>query len=238
MAPDGIEEQIAYYRARAPEYDDWWVRRHEYDFGADFEARWVEEVAAVYAALDDFRPTGDVLELAAGTGLFTERLLHHAAHVTAVDASPETLAINTARNGTDRVEPVVADLFAWEPTRRYDHVCFSFWISHVPVARWSAFWTMVGAALAPGGRVWFADNARADHVAAHGPARVGGWGDADRPDGVENSQRRLRDGRQFTIVKRYWSPPELEADLAGLGWSARCANTAWAFLHGSAGRAP
>jgi len=95
----------------------------------------------------------------------------------------------------------------------------------------------VEQALAPGGRVWFCDNARADHAAAHGPPRIAGWGDAARPDGVENSERSLRDGRRFTIVKRYWSPPELETELAGLGWSARCANTAWAFLYGEAERA-
>jgi hypothetical protein len=89
----------------------------------------------------------------------------------------------------------------------------------------------------PGGRVWFCDNARADHAAAHGPAVAVDRGDARRPDGVENSQRVLRDGRQFTIVKRYWAPAELEADLAALGWSARCANTTWAFLYGSAERA-
>jgi hypothetical protein len=67
---------------------------------------------------------------------------------------------------------------------------------------------------------------------------VEGWGDVRRPDGVENSERALRDGRQFTIVKRYWRPGELEVELAALGWSAWCANTAWAFLHGSAERAP
>ena len=107
-----LAEQVAYYRARAPEYDDWWERRHEYDFGPVFDAAWAEEVAAVGAALDTFAPTGDVLELAAGTGIFTAQLLRHADRVTAVDASPEALAINTARNGTDRVDTVVADLFA------------------------------------------------------------------------------------------------------------------------------
>ena len=111
--------------------------------------------------------------------------------MTAVDASPEALAINAARNGTDRVEHVVADLFDWEPPRRFDHVCFSFWISHVPATRWAGFWAMVARALVPGGRVWFCDNARADHAIAHGPALLAGAGDARRPDGVEDSAREL-----------------------------------------------
>jgi demethylmenaquinone methyltransferase/2-methoxy-6-polyprenyl-1,4-benzoquinol methylase len=232
-----LAEQVDYYRARAPEYDDWWERRHQYDFGPQFASAWAVEVAAVGDALDRFAPTGDVLELAAGTGIFTALLLAHAEHVTAVDASPEALAINAARNGTDRVEHAVADLFEWEPPRRFDHVCFSFWISHVPATRWAGFWAMGARALVPGGRVWFCDNARADHAIAHGPALLAGVGDTRRPDGVEDSARVLRDGRQFTIVKRYWSPPELEAELAGLGWSARCGTTTWAFLHGTAERA-
>jgi len=241
LAPDGVEErlaeQVAYYRARAPEYDDWWERRNGYDFGPEFEESWQAEVDAVYAALDRFAPTGDVLELAAGTGIFTAQLLGHAERVTAVDASPEALAINVARNGTDRIDAVVADLFEWEPPRRFDHVCFTFWISHVPASRWSGFWAMVDRALAPGGRVWFCDNARADHARAHGPALLPDRGDAARPDGVEDSERALRDGRQFTIVKRYWTPAGLGDDLAALGWSAQCANTAWAFLYGSVERA-
>jgi hypothetical protein len=131
----------------------------------------------------------------------------------------------------------VADLFAWELLRRFDYVCFTFWISHVPVERWVPFWSLVGRALAPGGRVWFADNADPHHAGAYGPALVAGRGDAGRPDGVEDSERSLRDGRQFTIVKRYWRPSDLETDLATLGWSAQCSNTTWAFLHGSARRA-
>ena len=42
-----IDEQIAYYRARAAEYDDWWLRRGEFDLGADFAGAWASDVDAV-----------------------------------------------------------------------------------------------------------------------------------------------------------------------------------------------
>jgi len=129
-------------------------------------------------ALDAFAPGGQVLELAAGTGTWTGELARHADHVTAVDAAPEVLAINRARHGGLRVTYVVADLFSWTPPRRFDAVCSGFWISHVPAARWAWFWTLVDAALAPGGRVWFCDSAHPAHVAAHGPRTVRGQGDA------------------------------------------------------------
>jgi ubiquinone/menaquinone biosynthesis C-methylase UbiE len=81
-----LHEQIAYYRARASEYDEWFLRTGRYDRGEEQNSRWFAEVAEVAAALDAFRPAGRVLELAAGTGLWTERLARYADHITALDA--------------------------------------------------------------------------------------------------------------------------------------------------------
>ncbi len=232
-----LDEQMAYYRARAPEYDDWWNRANGFDRGPAFAANWQGNTNQLIEALDRFDPQGEVLELAAGTGTFTEVILRRADRVTVVDASPEVLAINAARNGTDRVEQITADLFAWEPPRRWPTIVFGFWISHVPEARWQAFWSLVERALAPGGRVWFCDNAENDHAALHGPRDVPDpVGDAAYPGLGERKPRVLSDGRAFTIVKRYWTPAGLEDDLAALGWDARCATTDWAFLHGTATR--
>ena len=82
-----LREQIAYYRAR--EYDEWFLRQGRYDRGPELNRRWFDEVAEVRQALAAFNPTGHVLELACGTGLWTEPLLRQAARITAVDASPE-----------------------------------------------------------------------------------------------------------------------------------------------------
>ena len=71
-----------------------------YDRGDEFNARWHEETRAVERALDDWlarREPRTALELACGTGLFTHRIARHVGHVTAVDASPEVIAINRAR---------------------------------------------------------------------------------------------------------------------------------------------
>ena len=131
-----LREQIAYYRARAGEYDEWFLRQGRYDRGAEANAAWFDEVGALVRALDDFRPCGRVLELAAGTGLWTQRLAVYAETLTAVDASSEVLALNRARVGDRRaVSYVVADLFDWRPAGRYDTIFFSFWLSHVPPER-------------------------------------------------------------------------------------------------------
>src|SRR5260370_23401473 len=142
-----MQDQVDYYRARAAEYDEWWFRGGRYDRGADLNARWHADTAAVDAALVDWlgkhRPR-NVLELACGTGLFTRHLAPRTDHVTALDASSEVLAINRARVGGDNVEYIEADLFSWQPQRPYDAVFFSFWLSHVPPDRLGPFSAIVG----------------------------------------------------------------------------------------------
>src|ERR1700722_2764696 len=75
--------QRAYYSALAPDY---------LDQGLDLPGG-----AELTDALDAFRPAGSVLELACGPGTWTRQLLRHASDVTAVDASPDMLAITAGR---------------------------------------------------------------------------------------------------------------------------------------------
>ena len=230
MSDGGIlQDQIDYYRARAGEYDEWWFRTGRYDRGPEFNARWRAEVGAVEAALATWltaRRPQTLLELACGTGLFTRRLAPRVPHITAVDASPEVLAINRSRVATANVDYVEADLFAWRPAARYDAVFFSFWLSHVPEERFAAFWDKVAHALAPGGAAYLIDSAfdptstAKDHVLP------------ERDTGIVT--RRLNDGREFRIVKLFWELQALAARLGALGWSPTVAKTPSYFIHGHA----
>jgi ubiquinone/menaquinone biosynthesis C-methylase UbiE len=218
-----LEEQKRYYRERAAEYDDWWFRRGRYALGPEDAARWDADVAEVEAALEAFAPGGDVLELAGGTGLWTRHLVRHARSLTVVDASAETLELNRRRVGNPAVEYVHADVFEWQAPRTYDVCFFSFWLSHVPEARFAEFWRLVRAALAPGGRVFLVDSGRGD--GAHTSALNEG-----------EELRRLADGREFRIVKRYFEPRELERRLAEVGFAAEARTTAnGSFLYASCG---
>jgi demethylmenaquinone methyltransferase/2-methoxy-6-polyprenyl-1,4-benzoquinol methylase len=222
---DLLSEQRRYYRARAPEYDDWWFRRDRYVLDAEAEEAWFADVAALEAELARFDPAGDVLELAAGTGIWTSRLATYADRLTAVDASPEVLERNRARSGPG-VEHVVADIFAWAPPRPFDACFFAFWLSHVPRERVAEFWALVARALRPDGRVFLIDNARAGD-----PRHTVGMGE-------EVARRSLADGREFDIVKRFWSPAELEDELATSGFEVAAAETPnRLFLYASGRRA-
>jgi demethylmenaquinone methyltransferase/2-methoxy-6-polyprenyl-1,4-benzoquinol methylase len=222
-----LAEQRAFYQARAPEYDDWWQRRGRYDRGDEQRAEWDRQIAAVEAALDSFSAAGNVLELAGGTGWWTERLARTASHLTVVDSSPETLSLNRARVQRADVDYVCADLFDWPPHRRYDVVFFSFWLSHVPRPRVKPFWDMVRSCLAPHGRVFFIDNRNDPLGSPHNkdPFVVG--------HGPDLQLRRLSDGTEWTVVKIMYEPAELEAVLAAAGWSSQIDATRW-FVYGTA----
>jgi SAM-dependent methyltransferase len=221
-----IEEQIAYYQARAGEYDEWFLRQGRYDHGLEMNARWFAEVEQVARALEAFAPAGDVLELASGTGQWTQRLAPTARSVTAVDSSPEVHAINQERLGGVPVRYVVADLFRWQPDRQYDTIFFSFWLSHVPPERLESFWSIVRAALAPGGRVFFVDALYEETSTAKNHQLEG-------PD-AHAVTRRLNDGQEYRIVKVFYRPEILTEQLTGWGWRARIERTPTYFYYGEA----
>ncbi len=226
--PAILAEQVAYYRRRAGEYDEWWLRTGRYDRGPELNAAWhadAREVeAALVAVLDRLRPAR-ALELACGTGLFTRFVAPRVGRLLALDASPEVQAINAARVASANVDYELADLFAWRPRERYDFVFMSFWLSHVPEDRFDAFWAMVRAALAPGGTAYVIDSGWDTTSSAVNHVRP------DREGGV--AQRKLNDGSEYRIVKVFHEPDALARRLAGLGFASHVVHTPRYFIHGA-----
>ena len=197
MAATPWQEQVAYYRARAAEYD---LTSYLDVHGAD------RRVAALVGWL---RPGGDLLEIACGTGMWTRHLADCAATVTAMDAAPEMIALARQQVTAGTVTFVTADILTWAPSRRFDTVFFAFWLSHVPASEFGRFWSLVRSALASGGRVLFVDDQPA---AAALETYVEGSG--------EVVQRRLRDGTRHRLIKVARDPADLTRQLTDLGWQA------------------
>jgi SAM-dependent methyltransferase len=221
-----LREQLDYYRARAAEYNQWWLRLGRYDRGAECNAQWFAEAAQVLAALKQFQPSGRILELACGTGIWTEQLLPFASQLTAVDGSPEMLAINAVRLRSPLVRYVEADLFGWQPTEQFDTIFFGFWLSHVPPERFTDFWQLVRSCLAPQGRVFFVDSRR-DPTSTAIDHRL------PEADGTVH-RRRLNDGREFQVYKVFYDPCELSTRLREPGWKSDIRETEHYFVYGSA----
>lgn len=210
---DVLNEQAAYYRARAAEYDEWFFRKGRYDRGEELNRQWFDEVAILRREVSSLKPTAHILELACGTGLWTEELARDPnAHITAVDASPEMLNINRARVGREDIQYIQADLFAWEPETTYDRVFFSFWLSHVPPDALAAFLEKVSRATRPGGDMFIIDSLPAPTSSAHDHA-------AYDPGDVYHT-RKLNDGREFRVIKVFYEAKSLEAALSAAGFKA------------------
>ena len=220
-----LEEQMRYYEARAPIYDQLYLRQGRYVVDdAAWTENWHKETAELERFVGGLDASGDVLELAPGTGLWTRFLAPRARRFVGVDASPNMLERNRHRHDKD-VEFVRADLFVWDQDERFDLIFAGFFLSHVPPDLWVPFWSKVARWLAPGGTLAFVDDS---------------WG-PDRPrssdrveDGPDHAHIRRLDDGAYTIVKRFFRPAELEAAFVEAGLTAEVDSTGEHFLFGTA----
>jgi len=198
-----LRKQLAYYRARAQEYDESVQQSGAGTSSTDVNREWQHIVAAVHA----LPPGQRVLELACGTGIWTQELLEVADDIMAVDGAPEMLEVNRAKLGSPKVSYQQADLFQWKAAGQYDLVFFAFWLSHVPADHLDQFLGEVTRSVRPGGRVFIIDEP-AGGKQVSGPVE----------DGAQQT-RTLHDGSVFRIVKVYYDPQKIAEKLRKLGFS-------------------
>ena len=215
-----LDEQIAYYRARAQEYDQS-VSGISQPNAENSEPP--AGLAEAHALLRGMGPFEQVLELACGTGIWTQTLRQIGREITAVDAAPEMLEITRQKLGDSHIHYQQANLFEWTPAATYDLIFFAFWLSHVPPEALDAFLNNVQRAVRPGGQLVIIDQ--------FAPT------DEDRSVAKDtiHATRPLLDGRTFTIVKVFYELPFLADKLTRLGFDAtvRQLNDTFFFLSAS-----
>jgi demethylmenaquinone methyltransferase/2-methoxy-6-polyprenyl-1,4-benzoquinol methylase len=219
-APDVEADLLAYYQARAPEYDDWYLRRGRYERGPVHDTAWNTELDAAGRWLDALPIAGEIVEVAAGTGWWSPLLatkgtlsLYDGAEAP-LDRARERLVAHGLRAHLH-----VRDAWA-EPDRQVDALFTGFWLSHVPRDGLDAFLGIARRWLRPGGRFAFIDSLPDPQSSA-----------SDHPPPADDrSIRRLDDGREFTIVKVYYEPAELESALRGAGFDGPSVTTTGRFF--------
>jgi ubiquinone/menaquinone biosynthesis C-methylase UbiE len=176
----------AYYEARAPEYDDWWLGTGL--FAARHRPGWDEEREALIEALArlEREPTVDV---ACGTGFLTR---HLPGPVTGLDQSSTMLALAAERRPDARFVqddalplPFADDAFG--------RVFTSHFYGHLEETD----------------RVLFLEEARRvapELVVVDSALR-------EDVEPVEVQERTLNDGSRWTVYKRFFRPDELEQEL-------------------------
>lgn len=216
--PDADEEMRRYYAARAAEYDDWYTRRGAHSQGAIADVAFQTELDQATLWLDGLPISGEIVELAAGTGWWSP-LLAQKGELWLYDAVEEPLERARERLLAHGLRAHIHVRDAWqEPDRQVDALFTGFWLSHVPRSRLDEFLGIARRWLKPGGTFAFIDEAQGE---GHTPTDL--------------QPRRTADGREWLIPKVYHTPAELESALRSEGFSqTQVATTSRFFLMGRA----
>jgi SAM-dependent methyltransferase len=191
------ENLLAYYAQRAHDYEQIY-EKPEREPDLRRLRSWLRGVLAGHR----------ILEIACGTGYWTEAVGSVSAAMTATDASPEVLELARLKEyPPGRVEFALADAYALDRVDgTFTAALAAFWWSHVPRERQGGFLRDLHRRLGAGAVVVLTDNR---FVAGSSTA-------ISRRDAAGNTyqQRRLADGTTHEVLKNFPSAIELEAVLS------------------------
>ena len=188
----------AYYSARAPEYDKL------YELPA-----WQSELAGLRAWVAVNMRGRVVLEVAAGTGYWTEAAASTAKAIVATDSSPAMLAMAVNRRLGPHVTLFPADAYALpEATEDFDAGMAHLWWSHVVTQKQDRFLRHFASRLKPRAILLMIDQT-APKGFAHPILR------RDRC-GNRYELRVLENGTRHQVVKNYPSDAELRASISSV----------------------
>jgi ubiquinone/menaquinone biosynthesis C-methylase UbiE len=189
----------SYYRKRAPIYD----RVYTYP-----------ERQRDLRFLEDYIPkqfTGlNVLEIAAGTGYWTQFIATQAKSILATDAVIESLTQIEKRPISKPVPIKVLDAYSLtEIPRKFNGAFAGLWLSHVPKQRLSEFLETLRQTLEPGATVLFVDNStvQCERLPL---SYTDEWGNTFQ-------DRELEDGTIHRILKNFPAQVELIKAIGNFG---------------------
>ncbi len=184
-----------YYGARAREYDRIYLKPERQPDLRKLEA-WLPTVFADHS----------VLEVACGTGYWTQFYATAARQVVALDAAPETLTIAQQRVATDKVTWMQGDAYQLPVfTTQFTAAFAGFWWSHIPLDKIDGFLRELHRVLDPGSTIVFLDNRFV-------PGSSTPLADADAM-GNTYQIRHLDDGSTHRVLKNF---PTREALIAAV----------------------
>jgi ubiquinone/menaquinone biosynthesis C-methylase UbiE len=195
VMPVNSAEMSAYYAASAPYYDAVYAKP---------ERR--EDIAFLTTHLIERLRGRTVLEIACGTGYWTQHIAAAAKHLVATDLNAEPLGFARLRPGTEAVAFQLVDAYAL-PTRlgSFDAAFAGLWFSHVPIQARRSFLDGLHTLLQPGARVLLVDN-NAVQLRDFPMTETDTCGNTFQ-------QRVLQDGSVHRVLKNFPTEPELRALL-------------------------
>jgi 2-polyprenyl-3-methyl-5-hydroxy-6-metoxy-1,4-benzoquinol methylase len=188
-------ELLDYYRRRAAEYEAIYAKPERQ-----------ADLARLRKTIPEKLRGARVLEIACGTGYWTELVATVARELVATDLAEEPMRIAQSKRYAKAPRFVIADAYALpESLGRFDAALAVFWWSHIPRERFGEFLASLHARLEPGARVVLMDN-----VYVEGSSTAISEIDAH---GNTYQLRRLGDGAAVRVLKNFASQDELRSVL-------------------------
>jgi demethylmenaquinone methyltransferase/2-methoxy-6-polyprenyl-1,4-benzoquinol methylase len=154
-----------------------------------------------------------MLEVACGTGYWTQVMAESADGVLACDIAEEVLTLARARLQHGAVRFLKGDAFDLTSIAGlFDAAFAGFWWSHVPVDRLQSFLAQLHGRLQPGARVLFLDNRYVEGNSTPIARRD--------PDGNTYQHRFLSNGASYEVLKNFPTHGEVERHLVMAGAKA------------------
>jgi ubiquinone/menaquinone biosynthesis C-methylase UbiE len=191
----------SYYACRAPEYD-----------GVYLKPERQQDLRAIERWLPPLFSGSSVLEIACGTGYWTQFIAPVALNIVALDSSVETMRVAQSRmpGHEHKVTFQQGDAYRLAPDLgRFNAAFAGFWFSHVPKTKRRDFLCDLNVVLQPGAKVVLLDN-----LFVEGSSTAISETDVA---GDTYQMRRLNDGSTYRVLKNFPSESELTASIAGLG---------------------
>lgn len=188
---------VDYYRARAPEYEQIYYR--------DVPKR-RREIADHFKFVEKLAAGKTVLDLACGTGYWTQAAAKNAKEVIATDIAPEMLKEAKRKKYNRPVKFINSDIYNLPfENDSFDLILIGFWFSHEPKQNYNRFFELIQKPLKPNGQIWLIDN---------NPPAECSMSDYLYTDEFGNNykSRRLDNGQKFSLLKNYFAENEL-ADI-------------------------
>ncbi len=195
------DETVEYYDKRAAEYDKIYLRNNVVRQG---------EIAQLYTLSCRTLAGKNVLDLACGTGFWTKVISGRAASIAGIDINEATLIQARKKKYRCPIRFVRSDFFdlPFAPLS-FDGLLASFVLSHVRRQEIAGLFDRIKKVLKPGSPAFFCDNNLLCEII---PELI--W----EEDHVNSYKKRwLEDGREFMILKNYFTRDELKNLFSQLG---------------------
>ena len=206
MLNDITDDMRAYYAQRAAYYERVY-----------FKPERQADLRAMEAWLPTVFAGRHVLEIACGTGWWTQHGARDSASWLATDVNPETMAVARAKPMPAAVRLATVDAYTLAELgavsdAKFDAAFTGCWWSHVPLARLPGWLALLHSRLAPGARVVMLDNSFVQTSSTP----------ITRRDALGNTyqNRTLDDGSVHEVLKNF---PTKDAAIALLGPRAHAA---------------